>query len=460
MGLKTMNTMTKTDEFKRAFFLGFAFVLGVDFARKNDQNLTENQFIINSLGAMDDKPWDESKHKRDKDGKFAKEGHSRVDSELRPFKKEGDNKYAKGETESKGRWITRLPGLKTEDDTKVSQALAPFVSSPKLKGTTIRQLDKNLLIERSDERSYEGKKKEGEPLYTWKQNGKELTKDEALKLETALGALKGSNVLSALTTGVKVRPDFATALGQLAIGKMRNGEEFKFYSKDTREDNDRKKHLNTENIVNHFSDVRNKFISDIEKDKKPEAVLSYFVYQTLCRADSGASSTGSFGATTLRPEHFRVEDGKLICEFHAKNGWWKLNIEDKFLKKYILEKLKTAEKGKPLFGVSYNKFNDYLKTISADVKLHPPMKPHDFRRVVATQKARSYFENAIKEDKTILEDEDKYSETMAKAINYAADALNDTASVVFEKYIAPQIFFKERPELADAYLKMNARKGR
>lgn len=162
----------------------------------------------------------------------------------------------------------------------------------------------------------------------------------------------------------------------------------------------------------------------------------------------------------MRPEHFRVEDGKLICEFHAKNGWWTLNIKDKFLKKYILEKLKTAEKGKPLFGVSYNKFNNYLKTISADVKLHPPMKPHDFRRVVATQKARNYLDDAIKEDKSILEDEDKYSETMAKAINYAADALNDTASVVFEKYIAPQIFFKERPELADAYLKMNARKGR
>ena len=287
-----------------------------------------------------------------------------------------------------------------------------------------------------------------------------MTKDEALKLEAALGALKGSNVLSALTTGVKVRPDFATASGQLAIGNMKNGTEFQFYSRETREHNDREKHANTENIMNHFSDVRDKFISDIEKENKPEAVLSYFVYQTLCRADTGASSTGSFGATTLRPEHFRVEDGKLICEFHAKNGWWKLNIKDKFLKKYILEKLKTAEKGKPLFGVSYNKFNNYLKTISADVKLNPPMKPHDFRRVVATQKARSYLDDAIKEDKTILEDEDKYSETMAKAINYAADALNDSASVVFEKYIAPQIFFKERPDLAEGYLKMNARKGR
>ena len=68
--------MTTTDTLKRAFFLGFAFVLGVDFARKNGQNLTEKQFIINSLGAMDDKPWDESKHKRDKDGKFAKEGQA------------------------------------------------------------------------------------------------------------------------------------------------------------------------------------------------------------------------------------------------------------------------------------------------------------------------------------------------------------------------------------------------
>lgn len=77
-----MNTMTKSDEFKRAFFLGLAFVLGVDFARKFGNKEDENKFIINSLGAFDDKPWDESKHKRDKDGKFAKEGHSRVDSEL------------------------------------------------------------------------------------------------------------------------------------------------------------------------------------------------------------------------------------------------------------------------------------------------------------------------------------------------------------------------------------------
>lgn len=104
MGLKNMNTVTKNDEFKRAFFLGFAFVLGVDFARKNDQNLTEKQFIINTLGAMDDKPWDESKHKRDEDGKFAKEGHSRVESTLHAYKKEGDNKHAEGD-EPKNRYL-------------------------------------------------------------------------------------------------------------------------------------------------------------------------------------------------------------------------------------------------------------------------------------------------------------------------------------------------------------------
>lgn len=448
------------EDFKRAFLYGFAYSLGVDFARKNDNTAPQNEYIINLLGALDRAPWNENDVDRDEKGRFASKGHARVSSELYAFKTEGENKYAKGELVTKGRWLNKLPGLTSEDVETERKALKPFVSSPKLTGTTIRQLDAKKLIERSDKRRYEGKKKEGEPLYTWTQNGKELSKDEALKLETALGALKGSNVLSALSTGVKVRPDFATASGQLAIGSMQNGKEFQFYSKKTREDNDRKKHANTENIVNHFSDVRNKIISDIEKDGKPEAVLSYFVYQTLCRADAGSSKTGSFGATTLRPEHFKIEDGKLICEFHAKNGWWKLNIEDKFLKDYILKKLKTAEKGKPLFGVKYDKFNQYLASISSDVKLNPPMKPHDFRRVIATQRARSYIENAVNRDKTILEDEGKYSEAMAQAINYAADALNDSASVVFQKYIAPQIFFKERPDLAEGYLKMNARKGR
>jgi len=46
---------------------------------------------------MDDKPRDESKHKRDEDGKFAKEGHSRVESTLHAYKKDGDNKHAEGD---------------------------------------------------------------------------------------------------------------------------------------------------------------------------------------------------------------------------------------------------------------------------------------------------------------------------------------------------------------------------
>lgn len=147
----------------------------------------------------------------------------------------------------------------------------------------------------------------------------------------------------------------------------------------------------------------------------------------------------------------------MICKFPAKNAWWILDIKDKFLKNWISKKLKTAEAGKPLFGVSYDKLGDYLKTTSEKIGLKGDdvFKAHDFRRVTATQKASDYMDAKIKEDKSILNDDKKYQRACAEAINYAANALCDSSKVVFDKYIAPQVLFKQRPELADAYLRMH-----
>lgn len=457
MGLKTMNTMTKNDEFKRAFFLGFAFVLGVDFARKFGNKEDENKFIINSLGAMDDKPWDESKHKRDKDGKFAKEGHSRVESTLHAYKKEGDNKHAEGD-EPKSRYLKSLPKLKLTDAKAINEATKPFSKAKKIDSETISGVDANTLIYRR-ERRYEGKRREGEPEYVWEYKGKKLDDKRAMELEKAMSALKLSNVLSSLTSDVVVRSDFAVCDGQIAQGKMKGEKNgFTAYAPTTRYTREKTKHAKTEKLVGTLP----KFIEQVGKDieaGKPEAVLTYFIHQTLARAGSKSKTDNdTYGASTLRPEHFKIdEEGNLICKFPAKNAWWILDIKDKFLKNWISKKLKTAEAGKPLFGVSYDKLGDYLKTTSEKIGLKGDdvFKAHDFRRVTATQKASDYMDAKIKEDKSILKDDKKYQRACAEAINYAANALCDSSKVVFDKYIAPQVLFKQRPELADAYLRMH-----
>lgn len=451
-----MNTVTKTDEFKRAFFLGFAFVLGVDFARKFGDKADENEYIINCLGAFDDAPFDESKVKRDRKGRFATKGHSGVSSILHAFRKDGDNKYAEGKAPTR-QYFKSLPKLGALDTGKVKEALKPFMSAQKLKGDTIKQLDSEKLYKRG-EVLYEGKRKPGEPQFVWTQGGKELSKDEALKLEEAMIALKATNVFSTLTKDVKVRPDFASSLGQLATGTLQGGKEFQIYSPDTRLENDRKRHQGTEVLMNSMPKIVKQINKDIDAGK-PEAILAYFIHQTLTRAGSSKTDSGSLGATKLLPEHFRIEDGKLICKFHAKNGWWTLEIKDKFLKDYITKKLKTAEAGKPLFGVTYKRLTDYMKNMSERAGLSQTMYPHDFRRVTATQHANDYLQASIKEDPSILKDEEKYSRICAEAINYAANALNDSAPIVFERYIAPQVFFKDRPDLSDAYLRAHAGKG-
>jgi len=438
-----------------AFLKGFFYALGVDFARKNDQDLTAKQFIINTLVAMDDKPWDESLHPRGEGGKFAEKGHSRVESTLHAYKKEGDNKHAEGD-EPKNRYMKTLTALKPTDLKAVEEATKPFKKAKKIDADTISEVDPKTLIYRK-ERRYEGERKDGEPEYVWEYQGKALDDKRAMELEKAMSVLKFSNVLSAETSDVRVRSDFAVAEGQLATGTMPNGKNgFISYSPNTRYVREKAKHAKTERLLGNMP----KFIKQVGEDikaGKPEAVLTYFIHQTLARAGSKEQTDNdTYGASTLRPEHFKIdESGNLICKFPAKNAWWILDIKDEFLKKWITKKLKTAEAGKPLFGVSYDKLGDYLKATSATVGLGDDVfKAHDFRRVTATQKASDYMDAAIKRDKSILKDEKKYQRTCAEAVNYAANALCDSSKVVFKNYIAPQVLFKHRPELADAYVRM------
>lgn len=439
-----------------AFLEGFCYALGVDFARKNDQNLTAKQFIINTLLAMDDKPWDETLHPRDEKGQFAKEGHSRVESTLHAYKKEGDNKHAEGE-EPKTRYMKRLTALKPTDTKAVEEALKPFAKAKKFDADTLSGVDPKALIYRK-QRRYEGERRKDEPEYDWEYKGKLLDAKRAMELEKAMMALKFSNVLSPLTSDVMVRSDFAVAEGQLAQGKMKDEKsQFTAYSPRTRFEREQAKHEKTEKLLDKLPKLIDKVGEDI-KAGKPEAVLTYFIHQTLARAGSKATTENdTYGASTLRPEHFRIDDnGNLICKFPAKNAWWILDIKDKFLKKWITKKLQTAEAGKPLFGVTYDKLGDYLRKTSESIGLEGDdvFKAHDFRRVTATQKASSYIDAAIKKDKSILKDEKRYKRTCAEAVNYAANALCDSSKVVFDKYIAPQVLFKHRPEWADAYLRM------
>ena len=440
-----------------AFLKGFFYALGVDFAQKNDQNLTAKQFIINTLIAMDDKPWDESKVHRDKWGQFASEGHSRVETTVHAFKTEGDNKYAEG-GEPKDRYFNSLPKLNVTDAKKVNEALKPFAKEKLLEGKTVSKVDPKKLIVRGARR-YEGKRRKGEPEFVWEQNGKPLDEKRAMELENACKTLGWSNAISAQTKNVKIRPDFAVFDGQSVTGKLKGNKPFSCYPPETQYKTELAKHQKTVTLLAKRDELVKEIAKDI-KAGKPEAVLAYFTHQTVARIGSKlAKENPSYGGSTMLPEHFKVdEQGNLTCKFKAKNGWWILDIKDQYLKKTIIEKLKTAEAGKPLFGVSYDKFGKYLKELSARIGLDEDntWEAHDFRRVTATQKAGDYVAEAIKQDKSILKDDKRYMRVCAEAVNYAANALGDTSDIVFSTYISPQVLFKHRPKLANAYLRMFA----
>lgn len=292
-------------------------------------------------------------------------------------------------------------------------------------------------------------KKDGEPTYEWTLNGKKIPKEEALRLEGSLGELALGAVLNPTSNGVKVRPDFASCFGDIMAYKDGKGNIKYPKSEEYQAIYDKVKNERISNLYGHYEGIIHNIMADAEKGK-PEAILAYFMYRTKVRAGSNQNpkADDGRGATTLYTGDISVNGETVYCNFPAKNGFWHISLEDKFLADFCKkrkEELKGAE-GKnstPFFGVSYSKLNNYLKDISAEFvggDRDMAFRPHNFRHFAATSIVKQYvdkFADGVDYEK----EPEKFETAVCKGVSAAAGVLNDTPDVVFEKYVIPQIAF-------------------
>lgn len=478
-----------------AYKLGLAFSIGVKFSHslKKAENrtlamdsassriidlffkpvLAEDSGIDEDDGAR----WVTINHRKvklDKDGNPVMPiGHFNVNSFLHEKKIGSKGKVIKGQ-------LKKIEQMKTLPDfgkkgKKLGEALAPFSKVPALKAKTISEIDDKKLFIRGEPITYTTKKEKGQPSYKWIQNGKALTAKQAVAVEDALKGLKASLALNPQSTDVKVRPDLANGRGQIFTAKRggnslsaksSSGKARGTSSRDPMTDyeNALEKYEHVEGIIDRYSDIVGQIIQDVE-DGKEGALCAYFMHRTLARVGSSdnVKTTQSVGASQLTADHFKVDGDLITCEFNGKNGFWKVQFRDSFLKGFILEKKKEyAEKMKlpkkqrdawlkkngRIFGASYNKVNKYLSELSERVGLKGrKLDPHDFRRINATLIARKYLDDNLTDK--ILNNEKAYSKLVAKSVNAAASALNDTPIMALKSYIVPSVLFKEKPELAN-----------
>ena len=294
------------------------------------------------------------------------------------------------------------------------------------------------------------KKEDGKSLYTWKLHGKELSNEEAIRLETALGEMNMAPILSPTSSGAMVRPDFASCFGDMLEYTDGKGNTKRPKSQDFQDILDKIKNERISALYEHYDDIVHKIMEDAKNGKK-EAILAYFMYRTKIRVGSNQnpSKADGRGATTLYTGDIKVDGDSVAISFPAKNGWWHLSVEDKFLadfckkRKSELQDMGDGRNSEPFFGVSYKEINDYLKDISVDYvggNRDLAFRPHNFRHFAATRIVENAV-NKLPEGVTHESKPEVYETAVCKGIESAAAVLNDSPDVVFEKYVIPQIAF-------------------
>lgn len=306
------------------------------------------------------------------------------------------------------------------------------------------------------------KKEDGQSMYTWKIGGKELSNEDAMRLEDALGELKMTPILSPNSRDAFVRPDFASCFGDMLTYKDGMGNVKYPKSAEFQDILDKMKNERISALYDHYDDVVHKIMGDAEKGK-PEAILAYFMYRTKVRVGSKQNPTKADGrgATTLYTGDISVDGDTVRLSFPAKNGWWHVSLKDKFLSDYCakrkdeISKMGEGKNSTPFFGVNYDKINNYLKDISAeyvDGNRKMAFRPHNFRHFAATRIVKGYIDKYASgiDHETSPE---KYETAVCKGVEAAAAVLNDTPDVVFEKYVIPQIAFGGNKKFIDKHYK-------
>jgi DNA topoisomerase-1 len=175
--------------------------------------------------------------------------------------------------------------------------------------------------------------------------------------------------------------------------------------------------------------------------EKVLAALVRLLERTLARIgnEEYAKSNKSFGLTTLRARHARVEGGTVVLDFRAKHGIQRhIELKDRKLAN-IVRKLQDIP-GQDLFSyidedggahtVGSDDVNGYLQEITGE-----PITAKDFRTWAATNLAAL----ALREFEA-FDSEAKAKKNVLRAVEAVSSLLGNTPSICRKCYIHPAIF--------------------
>jgi DNA topoisomerase IB len=282
-----------------------------------------------------------------------------------------------------------------------------------------------------------------------------LTPEERSKNTESLGGKKMERIYRNADTGeglsseheaevrgLKIRPD----LKNVTLMKNDHGE-LKGYGTDSKgrrqpiypaAHTERAKAAKFERLKEFQSSIgkiRERLASDLNSpDEKTRegALLARLIEKTGMRVgsdkDTGAEKKAT-GATTLEPQHVKIDGNKVTMEFVGKSGHdnhWELN--DPVIAKAFKNRI---EQGKSrLFSINDTQFRDYMHDVAPGFKA-----AKDFRTAAAAEHAISAVDG-MKEPTTATE----YREALGKVAAHVSGQINNTPDVAFNSYIPPEVF--------------------
>jgi DNA topoisomerase-1 len=229
-----------------------------------------------------------------------------------------------------------------------------------------------------------------------------------------------------------------------ATGRDQKGRKQYRYHADFRAARDRTKYEHVLEFGAHIEKIRARVDADMKRPGLPrEKVLATIVHlldTTLIRVgnDEYARANGSFGLTTLRRKHVKVDGGALRFEFKGKSGkTWRLAVQDRRVARIVRSCQELP--GQHLF--QYLDENGERQSVgSADVNAYL----HEITGADVTAKDFRTFAGTVLAATALLRFKTFESATEAKvnvraAVEEVAERLGNTPAICRKCYIHPEI---------------------
>lgn len=195
-------------------------------------------------------------------------------------------------------------------------------------------------------------------------------------------------------------------------------------------------------LTKHYSKLKsklNKDVSTLENSKnKLIAIIILLIINCGFRIGNKKyeKENNSYGITTLKKKHFKIENDKLIIDFIGKKNVRNVSIcKNEIIKKFFLSLIDKLNEEDYIF-----KYNDGCIT-ACDVNKYLELFSKKYNMKITTKDLRTLNANTL-----FLKYFKKYK-NIKKAILYTANNLHNTYSVCKKSYIDPNLILHAEKEL-------------